>query len=197
MQSVRNSWLELAEHWSPSSCSRDRIQESRSIIVSSTAEERVKRCYRPQTYEWKAVTRAFSPYDHAELRRHHDWRQPEHHRRLNRTFRRFVSLVQKRVISASLDVSIEATFELLAERWKEETRLLSSMSKKILNTSYLRIIGLGPRALPLILRELKREPAYWFYALSSIAGEDPAAEETSFDGAVRAWLEWGAARHLL
>jgi hypothetical protein len=59
--------------------------------------------------------------------------------------------------------------------------------------SYQRIIGLGPAVLPLLLRELEREPDHWFWALKAIAGEDPVpgASRGKVREMARAWVEWG------
>ncbi|PWU20449.1 MAG: hypothetical protein C5B50_03840 [Verrucomicrobia bacterium] len=64
----------------------------------------------------------------------------------------------------------------------------------MLHPAYQRIIGFGPVAIPLILRELEREPAHWFWALNAISGEDPAPEGSTFDEAAAAWLKWGRER---
>ena len=63
--------------------------------------------------------------------------------------------------------------------------------------SYQEIIGLGPVVLPLILRELAREPDQWFWALRSISGEDPAADAETVQDASQLWLRWGRERGLL
>lgn len=60
-----------------------------------------------------------------------------------------------------------------------------------MHLAYQRIIGLGPSALPLILRELEREPSHWFWARNAIAGEDAALGVNDFDEAVKSWVNWG------
>lgn len=93
----------------------------------------------------------------------------------------------------------EATFRELADEWREATRLSSSLTEMFLNRAYQRIIGMGPTAVPLILRELQQRPAHWFWALSSITGEDPVNPEDA--GRLRvmtaAWLRWGQERGYL
>ncbi len=69
--------------------------------------------------------------------------------------------------------SIEELFYTLAINWKNDVKLTSSATEIILNSFYQQIIGMGPVALPMILRELKREPDHWFWALQSISGENP------------------------
>jgi hypothetical protein len=95
------------------------------------------------------------------------------------------------------DSQLAHRFRELAGEWTRETAMESSTSTIVMHRAYQRIIGLGPRALPLILRELRDRPAYWFWALAAIAGEDPAAGIERFDEARRAWLTWGEHRGYL
>ena len=81
-------------------------------------------------------------------------------------------------------------FAKLVKQWKEETAGNSSISKKLLNLAYLRIIAMGEIAVPLILKELKRSPDHWFLALKAITNADPVNSGASFDQAVDSWLKW-------
>ena len=62
-----------------------------------------------------------------------------------------------------------------------------------MHPAYQQIIGLGPAAVPLLLRELEREPDYWFWAIKAITGVDPVADADR--GRMRAmsatWISWG------
>ncbi len=57
---------------------------------------------------------------------------------------------------------------------------------------YQRIIGMGPRVVPLILEELRREPDQWFWTLEAITEQNPVPPEAM--GKVRqmaqAWGRW-------
>lgn len=90
--------------------------------------------------------------------------------------------------------NLERRFQDLADQWRTETSLNSSVHEKAMNPAYQRIIGMGKDALPFILRELQRQPDQWFWALRSITGEDPVKQEDR--GRIRlmaqAWLEWAA-----
>lgn len=81
----------------------------------------------------------------------------------------------------------------LAATWKENIKLKSSITEIALNPSYQEIIGMGTRVIPLILRELRNEPGYWFWALKAITGADPIKPEQRGDleQMTQAWLEWG------
>ena len=82
-------------------------------------------------------------------------------------------------------------FAILAGRWRRETRSLSVLIKMVTHPAYQEIIGIGMDAVPLILRELRKRPAHWFWALRAITGEDPVPDGADFHGAVRAWLLYG------
>jgi hypothetical protein len=85
-----------------------------------------------------------------------------------------------------------AEFAELADTWERETRLYSFPERKAMHPAYQEIIGMGPQALPLILRRLEeRGPDHWYWALAAITRKDPAAEATTMQEAADAWLAWG------
>lgn len=84
-------------------------------------------------------------------------------------------------------------FDELAERWTAETAMLSSVQKIVLNSAYQHIIGMGERAVPLILERLRDHGGLWFWALAAITNEDPADGLAAYDDARQAWLDWGVA----
>lgn len=88
-------------------------------------------------------------------------------------------------------------FSILEKKWKKERGITSSTSDMVAFPSYLRIIGMGESAVPLILAQLKREgddPNHWFVALEAITGEDPVPEDAYGDTVrmAEAWLSWAA-----
>ena len=88
-------------------------------------------------------------------------------------------------------VELAQRFGELAQQWRRETAAYSVVQKKVLHPAYQRIIGFGPAAIPLILRELQRGPGHWFWALHALTGEDPVQAGSTFPEAVDAWLKWG------
>lgn len=98
--------------------------------------------------------------------------------------------------SIGRSVDIEQLFARLTREWEEATRFISSMTEMATHPAYQRIIGLGPAALPLIFRELRRNPDHWFWALKAITGEDPVPPATrgNLGGMTEAWLQWGTER---
>ncbi len=84
-------------------------------------------------------------------------------------------------------------FARLADEWRRETRHLSSSHALAMHPAYQRIIGMGKRALPLILRDLERRLDHWFWALTVIARESPVApsEAGQMQLMRQRWLDWG------
>jgi len=95
--------------------------------------------------------------------------------------------------------TVEERFQTLARHWQEETAHLSSFTKRILNPHYQQIIGMGPAVVPFLLRDLAREPRDWFWALSSVTGENPVAAQDEGDVVAMstAWLNWGKQRGMI
>jgi hypothetical protein len=87
--------------------------------------------------------------------------------------------------------SVALRFRQLADEWTRETRMTPTVRDMVMHRAYQQIIGLGPEVVPLILAELENRPAYWFWALTAITGEDPAAGLQRFGEARDAWLAWG------
>ena len=88
---------------------------------------------------------------------------------------------------------LEETFLQLAEQWRQETGMISLVSKIVMHPTYQRIIGMGQPVVPLILPEREQEPDHWFWALQSITGANPV--EPQQRGRLRqmagAWIQWG------
>lgn len=87
---------------------------------------------------------------------------------------------------------VARSFRILAEKWREETSASPTMLQEV-NDTYLDIIGLGPEAIPHILKDLDRTSDHWFIALKAIAKVDPVQPPDR--GNIRkmkdAWLDWG------
>ncbi len=100
--------------------------------------------------------------------------------------------------ASTRDRGIERDFETLANRWKADTRFLSSITDIAMHPAYQRIIGMGPAAVPYVLRELERQPSQWFWALRAITGVDPVADEDRGDvrAMAKTWLRWGRQNHI-
>lgn len=93
----------------------------------------------------------------------------------------------------------ERAFHSLVGEWRAETQFASMGIQAFLHPSYQRIIGLGPRVIPMILGELQRQPEHWFWALAALTGENPVAplEAGNVRAMTTAWLLWGQRRGYL
>lgn len=97
--------------------------------------------------------------------------------------------------SSISNAALYEEFKRLARQWEEETSGYSLSTQEVLHPAYLRIIGMGERAIPWILEEMSARKGQWFVALRAITGEDPVPHE---DRGRRpkmraAWQDWGRA----
>ena len=90
-------------------------------------------------------------------------------------------------------------FEVLKNRWVDDTKYLSNMTDILSHSDYKKIIRLGPSVLPLILEDLKDNDNFWFPALQELTGSNPVPEGNEGDmEAMRAdWLNWAALNQLI
>lgn len=58
---------------------------------------------------------------------------------------------------------------------------------------YQAIIGMGFPAVRLMLEDLQKQPAHWFWALELITDENPVPEDARGNIAkmAAAWIDWG------
>lgn len=84
-------------------------------------------------------------------------------------------------------------FVRLAAQWQAETAGASVTRRIVSHPAYLRIIGMGERAVPWILDQLESEEAHWFEALHAITGANPVPDEDRgvYAKMTQAWLTWG------
>jgi hypothetical protein len=152
----------------------------------------------PGSYWHDSTRRESIDYEYALLRARFS-----KHNRLERGYevaRHFAKNIAAR--RRNEDETLESLFREHSERWKKDTRHLSSTTKMTSHPSYLRIIGLSTQSHGhglerLLLQELQSEPDHWFAALTAITGEDPVQPQHDFDEAVNAWLEWGRKKGII
>ena len=95
------------------------------------------------------------------------------------------------------EVDIEPTdrerFQELADRWENETVLLSNSDRAAEHPAHREIVGIGEPAVPLILERMQSQGGHWFHALSEITNANPVKPDDRGNvGAMQAaWLEWG------
>ena len=91
------------------------------------------------------------------------------------------------------DLDMREEFKRLVVEWKAGRRHGADVAQMTEHPAYRRIIGMGERAVPLILEELERQSDHWFPALHELTGTSPVPEESKGNVAKmrRAWLDWG------
>lgn len=94
------------------------------------------------------------------------------------------------------DQELEKRFRALVEEWKKQRGPISSITRLSMHYAYQQIIALGPKAIPLLLRELERQPDHWFWALKVLTGTNPVPKEVrgNLDEMARHWVAWGKAQ---
>jgi len=106
-----------------------------------------------------------------------------------------------RVQAGEVSAELERAFRELADRWIDETEHVSNINKAISHPAYQQIIGMGKVLpsfiVPLLIQELERTQDHWLAALHEITKEDPAEEDSNFEEAIQAWLNWGRGRGYL
>lgn len=77
--------------------------------------------------------------------------------------------------------------------WMRGIGPLSDTRKIMSHPAYARIVSLGKEGIPVILRQLEREPSFLVWALFDITGQNPvrAADNGKIDKITKAWLKWG------
>ncbi len=124
--------------------------------------------------EWPTVDKSREPFQHYVPMR-----------------QRLVRPLRSRPGAATTGAPLESTFRKLADSWRQETQFISDSQERVLHPSYQSIIAMGPRVLPLVLKELESRRGHWFWALRFLANTDPVPENANIEGARQAWLSWG------
>jgi hypothetical protein len=95
--------------------------------------------------------------------------------------------------------TLKERFEKHAAEWRRNTAFFSSVKDIALDSNYQQIIGMGGPVIPLILSDLEKGPAHWYWALAAITGENPAKDSPKGDiqAICDAWVGWGRRRGLL
>jgi hypothetical protein len=95
-----------------------------------------------------------------------------------------------------IDLELARKFSTLAEKWETEVEGMSSTVRMSQHPAYQEIIQMGTKIVPLLLKELNRNPLDWLSALQEITGENPIHPEQRgrIKQMAEAWLEWGEER---
>jgi hypothetical protein len=88
---------------------------------------------------------------------------------------------------------VKQKFSILSQQWLDETGFISSTAEAVIHPAYQQIIGMGQDVVSLLLHDLNKPRARWFWALKSITGVDPVTEDQAGNTQemINAWLSWG------
>ena len=189
----KNERYSESKDWFRSECSRDRDYHSEENEWNSRhaalfVNEWVGKG-RPD-YEWLGAGTLVAPSQIATCHFAGD------HLKAHGEFGKFSGAVYYGTSLRVLDARVKAEelryeFEVLSKRWERDTRHISLISKKVVHDSYLRIIGMGEAAIPLILESLRARPDHWFAALRATSNTDPSEPDDNPSTAREAWISWG------
>ncbi len=103
------------------------------------------------------------------------------------------------VSTSQRTTTLGAIFTYLAEHWREDTALTSSIPTMTAHPAYGAITRIGAVMIPYILEDLRANGGYWFAALRELTGENPVTqnERGNYEAMRAAWLRWGAEHGLL
>ena len=99
------------------------------------------------------------------------------------------------VIVIDADAQRWLKFKALVAQWRVERGATSSITAMAMCDAYQKIIAMGPRAVPLIIAQMRSElpePDQWFWALQVLTNVDPVAETDrgDFVKMAQSWIEW-------
>ncbi len=93
--------------------------------------------------------------------------------------------------------TVEERFSRLCKEWKKETSHISVLEKRYRHPSYREILTIKEAAIPLILKEMRRDPDWWFDALERLTKKNPAKNAETFYEGVDEWISWGIANEII
>jgi hypothetical protein len=99
-----------------------------------------------------------------------------------------VSLLHEPLVPSEID-----RFTSLVAEWKDGRGHLSKIRDLSSHPAYQQIIGMGPKVIPLLLREMEQRPSHWDWALRSITGADPVPKQSmgKIKEMAAIWAQWG------
>jgi|ERR1051325_4792920 hypothetical protein len=97
------------------------------------------------------------------------------------------------IVNGDACADLEASFNTLAAKWKAARGHSSSINAWVKLPAYRKIVELGAAVIPLLLRELEKDPDHWFWALKELTGENPVTAECrgNVPAMAKCWIEWG------
>ncbi len=97
--------------------------------------------------------------------------------------------------SLDIDPADRLRFKELADRWEQETMILSNSDRAAEHPAHREIVSMGEAAIPLILDRMNTQGGHWFHALIELTGASPVKPSDRGNVPVmqESWLKWGEA----
>lgn len=102
--------------------------------------------------------------------------------------------IHKRVMARYSKSALEKKFRKLVKEWWEGTCILSNPTQIVSHPAYKRIVAMGNKIIPLILKEYQTGGSFeWCAVLEEITGENPVQSHhaVSYNLMRDDWLSWG------
>jgi hypothetical protein len=104
-------------------------------------------------------------------------------------------LIVRELLSDSVSYredNIALKFQQLSAEVEEDCMFVSSPSQIIIHPSYQKIIGMGKKAVPFLIRKLNDSPTFWFWALQAIVDINPVpkSDKGNIAEMVNRWEKW-------
>ena len=95
--------------------------------------------------------------------------------------------------SMDIEPADRERFRELADRWENDTILLSFSNQAAEHPAHQEIVSMGESAVPLILERIQAHGGHWFHTLREITNANPvqAADRGRVEAMKACWLEWG------
>ncbi len=110
-----------------------------------------------------------------------------------------VDIKSKPAISGKSDIlieyqeSLETTFNEYYTNWRRETAMCSGIEAKRNNENFKKIVAMGEKIIPIILKEIKKNPSHLFLVLPEITKENiiiPEEDQGNIRKINELWIQW-------
>ncbi len=104
-----------------------------------------------------------------------------------------MSAIPAKPTTQPLPETLEERFRRLETTWLDEIGYSSSPDELCGHWAFREIVTMGEAVVPLMLRELEKEPHFWVWALPEITGADPVPDGIAgnISKMSEAWVRWG------
>lgn len=92
---------------------------------------------------------------------------------------------------------LKSRFNQYLKNWVYETRFLSNINGIVKNKNFQNILGMGERAVPFILDDLKYNPTNLVWALNMIYDRKISDGFLTIEDASKQWVKWGVANQII